>query len=153
MDTWWLDTNKAAPGLPPDVRSRSAAREIAVGIRGDLFARPPALEAIKILISMMASSAEGGGAKETTDGHGHQTCLLHATMTREVHIRLTAEAPEGDGEEMVGVLLKALYGTREAPQHWQARVVKVLKQFGFTLGKANPVSSSIVAGIWSSPYM
>ena len=59
-------------------------------------------------------------------------------MTREVYITLPEEAQIGDTEPMVGRLRKAMYGTRDAPQNWQTHVTAILKQMGFTAGKANP---------------
>ena len=39
---------------------------------------------------------------------------------------------------MVGLLRKAVCGTREAPQSWQMHVTEILHSLGFKAGKANP---------------
>ena len=39
---------------------------------------------------------------------------------------------------MVGLLKRAMYGTRDAPQCWQEHVKGVLEELGFAARKANP---------------
>ena len=138
VDVRWLDIDKAEAGMPPDVRSRCVAREFATDARDDLFAGTPALEAIKMLVSIVASSSGGRVPTKRLMAMDIKRAFLHADMTREVYINLPPEAKEGDKEEMVGLLKKAMYGTRDAPQSWQAHVTSVLKQLGFSAGRANP---------------
>ena len=64
--------------------------------------------------------------------------FLYADMGREVYINLPEEAKEGDSEEMVGLLKRAMYGTRDAPQCWQEHVKGVMEELGFSAGRANP---------------
>ena len=64
--------------------------------------------------------------------------FLYAPVTREVFIDLPAEAL-GPGEEgMIGRLLKSMYGTRDAPQNWQAYMTEVLIEMGFAQCKTHP---------------
>ena len=138
IDVRWLDIDKAEPGMPPDVRSRCVAREFANEVRDDLFAGTPALEAIKMLISMVASSGQGRSPTKRLMAMDIKRAFLHAEMSREVYINLPDEAKEGDKEDMVGLLRKAMYGTRDAPQCWQSHVASVLRQLGFQAGRAHP---------------
>ena len=94
--------------------------------RDDLFAGTPALEAIKVLVSIAASSRSGGRPRKRLMAMDIKRAFLHAPMHREVYVRLPAEALEEGEEPCVGLLLKAMYGTRDAPQHWQGHVTKVL---------------------------
>ena len=59
-------------------------------------------------------------------------------MTKEVYIELPPEAKvDGDGD-CIGRLLKAMYGTREAPMSWQEHVAEFLMNLGFTRGCGQP---------------
>ena len=50
IDVRWLDTNRAGPGQPPDVRSRCVAKEFADKCKDELFAGTAALDSIRALI-------------------------------------------------------------------------------------------------------
>ena len=132
----WLDTNKAAVGLPPDIRSRYVAKEFVTTSRDDLFAGTPSLETAKLMISMAASGGRRWAQRVMV--MDVKRAFLHAPTQREVYIRLPAEDMEGDSESMVGRLRKALYGTRDAPQSWQAHITAVMRKLGFAAGRANP---------------
>ena len=64
--------------------------------------------------------------------------FLYAPMAREVYIQLPQEALLPGEEHMVGVLEKAMYGTRDAPLSWQRHLSEHLGRLGFACGKANP---------------
>ena len=64
--------------------------------------------------------------------------FLHAPILWEVYINLPVEAQGGDREPMMGLLKRALYGTRDAPQSWQHHISSVLATLGFKPGRANP---------------
>lgn len=138
IDVRWLDVNKADFGLTPDVRSRMVAKDFATTARDDIFAGILALEAVKLLLSLVASSGNGRRPQKRIMVLDAKRALLYADMKREVYIRLPAEDTENDKEEMVGRLRKAMYGTREAPQSWQAHVTQILHSRGFKSGKDNP---------------
>ena len=84
VDTIWLDNNKAGPGMTPDVRSRMVAREFATELRDDLFVGTPCLEAIKMLISIVASSGGGRIPKKKLMAMDVKRAFLHAPMTRDL---------------------------------------------------------------------
>ena len=54
----WIDINKG-DNEKPNYRSRLVARELNTHKRDDLFAATPPLEALKIILSMTASSNRG----------------------------------------------------------------------------------------------
>ena len=61
--------------------------------------------------------------------------FFHATARREVYVDL----PEEDAEEgMCALLVKSLYGTRDAPQNWEVAYSDYLVQIGFRKGKSSP---------------
>ena len=106
--------------MNPDIRSRWVAQEIRVDKIEDLFAATPPLEGKKLL-SILAVT-KGIGYQDARE-HGIKLDFIdvrrasfHADARREVYVQL----PEEDHEEgMCGLLHKALYGTRDAPQNWE----------------------------------
>ena len=48
--------------------------------------------------------------------------FLYGNIKRTVYIELLAEDPMFESGEYVGLLLKAMYGLREAPQIWAEEV-------------------------------
>ena len=71
----------------------------------------------------MLSLAASQGVRRP--GH-HQVMLLdvkkaflYGAIQRKVYIEVPSEDPERKGGQMVGMLHKAMYGLRDAPQVWQ----------------------------------
>ena len=54
ITTKWVDTNKGSE-VEPNYRSRLVGRELNLSGRPDLFAAPPPLEAIKMVVSAVAA--------------------------------------------------------------------------------------------------
>ena len=57
--------------------------------------------------------------------------FLYANVARELFIELPEEDPRAGSGDYVGRLLKALYGTRDAPQLWQRELCKTVVDLGF----------------------
>ena len=138
LDVRWVDIEKADLGMPSNVKSRCVVKDFATTIRDDLFAGTPALEAVKLIISLAASSRRGLAPQKRIMVMDVKGAFLHAAMRRKVYINLPEEATRGDKEEMVGLLKRAMYGTRDAPQCWQEHVKGVMEELGVAAGKANP---------------
>ena len=102
LDVRWVHIEKADLGMPSNVKSTCVVKDFVMTIRDDLFAGTPALEAVKLIISLVASS-RGGLALQK-----------RIMVRRKVYINLSEEATRGDKEEMVGLLKRAMYGTRDA---------------------------------------
>ena len=63
--------------------------------------------------------------------------FFEAPVSREMCVELPAEAKtEGEGD-MVALLKKSLYGTRDAAINFQKEVAKVMRRIGFRVGKYN----------------
>ncbi len=137
IDTTWVDKNKGTE-LKPVWSSRLCAREFAAGDdRDDLFAATPPLMATKLLISECASQQPGKGEKRLMI-LDVKRAFLHGRMKRSVYIRLPPEDPRAQEHGIRGRLLRAMYGTRDAPQIWQEEVKRVLQMFGFRASVTNP---------------
>ena len=136
----WVDVDKGQDGVR-DVRSRIVAQELSKGKSKDvdLFSATPPLEFVKYLIPSCASS-------QRTAHHTRmlvvdvKTAYLVAPSRRRVFIELPEEDwCEGDGD-VVGLLERSLYGTRDAAANWSDEVSKVMEALGFAKGASSPCS-------------
>ena len=135
----WVDINKG-DDEDPEYRSRLVAQEINMDKREDLFAATPPLEAKKMLLSWAVT--EDIGYKEGLREHGMKVDFIdvrrayfHARARRKVFVKL----PEEDHEEgMCGMLIKAMYGTRDAAQNWEFEYVDFMGKIGFSKSRATP---------------
>ena len=108
--------------------------------RLDIFAATPPLEEKKLLFSWAVTEGVGyekGKKKEgmKLDFSDVRRAYFHAEALRKVYIEL----PDEDSEiGRVGLLLKAMHGTRDAAQNWAVAYTKCLQAIGFKKGAANP---------------
>ena len=108
------------------------------GKRYDLYARTLPLAVARYLVSRCASRGHHGA-------RGHRILLvdvkkafLYGRISRRVYVEIPAEddqAPQGD---YVGLLNKALYGTRDAPAVWQEELERTLRNLGFRACMVTP---------------
>ena len=122
----WVDILKGS-----DVRSRLVAQEFASDCeRDDIFAGTPPLAATKFVLSDVASSGRSGPGAKRVMILDIKRAFLYGDIEEEIHIELPNEDPMKD-RGYVGRLLKAMYGTRAAPQVWQNTVRRVMIGLGF----------------------
>ena len=57
--------------------------------------------------------------------------FLHGVCRRRIYIELPRQDPKHGAADLVGLLQKAMYGTRDAPQIWAKEVQKVMEGLGF----------------------
>ena len=103
------------------------------------YLRPPLpLGAARALLSIAASQGKN------RPGH-HQVMLLdvkkaflYGNIQRRVYIELPQEDEKREGGQMMGLLNKAMYGLRDAPQVWQQEVRRILKGMGFIESVTSP---------------
>ena len=102
----------------PRVKARLVAQEFRTSeMQDELFAGTPGLGAIRFILSETASRRGKSVRIMILDVTG---AFLYGYMRRKVYIELPAE--ETDGEDVVGELIKALYGLRDAPLIWKAHL-------------------------------
>jgi len=129
----WVDVQK---GLL--VRSRLVAQEFAGNEeREDIFAATPPLFATKIVISDAASRGDYGRGDRCLLILDVKRAFLYGDIEDSVYIELPVEDPYY-GQGYVGVLKKAMYGTRGAPRVWQKVVKKVMTSLGFVMNPIHP---------------
>jgi hypothetical protein len=130
----WVHSNKGTPEEPA-IKCRLVAMEFASGEhRDDLFAGTPPLFAIKILLSLVASSSSDSECLMILDV---KCAFLYGFIKRDLYVELPPEDPR-HGEGVVGKLVKSMYGTRDAPQIWQETVELKLASIGFTASALHP---------------
>ena len=137
----WIDRNKGDLERP-NYRSRLVCREVKRAKGAEYipehasFSSMPPLEALKLLLSLMVTlkkSRNGGVLKlrllDISRAH------FYGNAERRVFVTL----PEGDKlEGHCGLLLKSMYGTRDAANIWQRDYTELLLREGFSRNTAWP---------------
>ena len=142
IGTKWVDTNKGDQ-LKPLYRSRLVAMEFRRKRTATIFAATPPLEAVRILMAILASRCPGHlkkGEKPFKLGlFDVSRAHFYADAARKVFVKLPPEDPRASEPGVCGILKKSMYGCRDAAALWEAHYSKVLSQAGFVKGRASPV--------------
>ena len=123
----WVETDKGTPEKPK-VRSWLVAQEFATEADplGELFAPTPPLAATRWVMSGAASRGRRGPGEERLMLLDFKKAFLYADIDRELYIELPEDDDRRQGGANVGLLNKAMYGTRDAPAAWSRLVRKCL---------------------------
>ena len=97
----------------------------------EMFAPTPSVLASRWIVSRTASQGWRGGGRKRLMAVDFTKAFLYGEMEREVYIELPDEDERKQKGDMVGLLLKAMYGLRDAPLIWQKLVQNMLVQRGF----------------------
>ena len=120
------------------VRSRLVAQEFAgKEDRDDISAATPPLFATKMCISDAASRGDGGKGDRVLQILDVKRAFLYGDIEDIVYVELPVEDPM-HGKGFVGLLKKAMYGTRGAPHVWQKVVKTVMTRLGFHRNLIHP---------------
>jgi hypothetical protein len=132
----WVQTNKGTK-TAPEVRCRLVAMEFGFNEpREDLFAGTPPLFAMKPLLSLIAS--QGKPRSKIIMLLDVKCVFLYGQTKRTVHIELPPEDPNYRRGKYYGLLGKAMFGARDAPQIWQEVVAEVMMRLGFKASLHHP---------------
>ena len=136
IPTRWLDTNKGDEANP-NIRSRLVAQEtrrrstIAEDDMASVFAATPPLEALKLLFAMSMSGQLGVPEKSrrVLGFYDISRAHFHSPARRELFV----VPPPEDTTIKTGVarLCKAMYGTRDAAQCFDAFAEDSMQKLGF----------------------
>ena len=101
-----------------------------------MFAATPPLEAIKMLLTKLASS---NGELELLHMDVSRA-YMHARATRELYIEIPEEmkTKEDIKRDYVGRLNVSLYGTRDGAANWEKEYVAYLQELGLQPGQYTP---------------
>ena len=114
----WVDVNKQDEEDLP-YRSRLVAQEIKKGAGFDeYFAAMPSLSALKLLLAIAVSQCLPGNGRKTVQYYlgflDVKRAHFYSKATHELYVEISQEGKEAH-EDVVGRLLRSLYGTRDAP--------------------------------------
>jgi len=138
IKTRWIDINKG-DSKNPNYRSRFVGKEFNNGAEDNLFAATPPLEALRLLVSELATEHEDEKENDNVMMvNDVARAFFEAWTERDICIELPDEDREEGEGDMVGKLQKSLYGTRDAAANFQKQVTKVMRKLGFKAGKFNP---------------
>ena len=130
----WVRVNKGSRENP-NVRCRLVAQELAYGAKDDeLYAGTPSLSTLKWLLSDLASNRSPDSRIMIMD---IKSAFLYGEAVRNVYIELPHRDPES-GKNVVGKLVKAMYGTRDAPKIWFNTVKRFMAKLGFRTSRVQP---------------
>ena len=87
IKTEWVDTDEGQPGKP-DVHARWVAKEYMTHARTELYASTPPLEALKVVLSEVATRERGGKVVALVDV---RRAYFHAPSRRRVSFELPPE--------------------------------------------------------------
>ena len=127
----------------PSYRSRLVAKELRAfnpfAATDDLFAATPPTEAQNMLLSMLCTRRSKRGLSLKLCFLDVRRAYFYARATEEVYVELPPELRE-EGKDLVGLLLKSLYGTRSGSRNWQLQLGKDLTSsaLGFKQARGSP---------------
>lgn len=134
----WIDTNKGGRDLP-EVRSRLVCTEVRRRDQVPIFSATPPLETLRTLVARLASEDPAGQADPYKAVHiDVSRAHFYATAVRDVYIELPGEDPKSQIPGACGKLRKTMYGTLDAAERWGEHYAEVLRDAGFTRGRASP---------------
>ena len=134
IKTRWTDTDKGQPGKPK-VRARWVAKEYKTHARPELFASTPPLEALKVVLSEIATGERGGKVVALVDV---RRAYFYAPARRREFVELPPDDYQAGDEHMCRLLEYSLYGTRDAEQNWEEELASTLGDLKLTRGIACP---------------
>lgn len=129
-----MDTNRGDT-QNPNIRCRYVAKGLALTKTDEFFAAMPPLEAMRMLISFVASGRVGSTGDREVLIIDAREAHLHVCPDRDVFVR---PPPEIRRKGRCGWLRRCLYGTRDAPAMWEAYYAADLINHGFIRGIASP---------------
>ena len=148
LDLLWVDTNKSVKPGTWTIRSRLCVREYKKKLKGgkiqralpaaQLFSAMPPLEALKLLGSLLMSLPHSRAGRSLKVRH-YDVSRAHfmGKAQRTIYIELPEEERQRLGPDVVGLLLRSMYGTQDASHIWQLDYVELLIAGGFTRGRHN----------------
>ena len=105
-----------------------------------MFAGTPPLEAFRMLVSDAATRKEGQEQGKSMLVADVSLAFFEAMAKRKICVEIVEEdrTQQDDHEDRVGLLMKSMYGTRDAAANWQEEVAKDPWSWGFKRARFNP---------------
>ena len=129
----WVDINKGDE-VNENYRSRVVGKEFNDGsdMVEDLFAGTPPLEGVRLLLSEAATVEDGKVGEKVVLVADVKKAFYEAVAGREICMEVPEEdkTEEDIKEDVVGELVMAMPGTRDAANLWQEEVARWAKHGG-----------------------
>jgi len=111
------------------------AQELGYGVKDDeLYAGTPSLSTMKLMLSWYCCMWKSEDVIIIIDV---KCAFLYGKARRRLYIELPDRDPRS-GKHFVGLLDKAMYGTRDAPLIWRSTVDGIMKDMGFMSSMLQP---------------
>ena len=133
----WAITNKGDEENP-DIRARLCTQGLKSRdpYREDVFAPTPPFESLRMLFSLGMTAEEGKTEPDAFMVLDATRAHFHSPATRKVYVKLSDEDYE---ENKCALLLKSMYGTRDAASNWEDFSAEVAeKHAGLIPGRGSP---------------
>ena len=134
ITTGWAEIDKGLP-RKPNVRARWVAMEKQTHARPELYASTLPLEALKVVLSEIATGERGGKVVAPVDV---RRAYFYDPSRRRALVELPPEDCKAGDEHMFGLLQDSLYDTRDAAQNWEEELASTLTDLKLTRGIACP---------------
>lgn len=108
IGTRWVDVSKGDT-TGSSRRSKIVGRKFNIGKDETLYAAPPPLQALRVILNTAATRRADGSHRSMMMNDVRQVCF-HAKATRDLCIELPADDPEV-GTGVLGKLQQCFYGT------------------------------------------
>ena len=131
----WVNCNKNDVN-DPDVRCRLVAQEVNLQAESSFYAATPPLEAKRFLFSQWATEQKRQGERLQLSFVDVKKAYFYGVPDRRLYVRFPPEL--GMPKDMVGRLVRCMYGTRDAGAIWENCYTKCLLDLGFVQGTASP---------------
>jgi hypothetical protein len=134
----WVNCNKG-DAENPDVRCRLVAQEVNHGDASpndSFYAATPPLEAKRLLFSQWATEQKRDGRRLKISCVDIRKAYFNGRPKRSLYVRLPPEL--GLPRNMLGKLVRCMYGTRDAGAIWEQCYVDCLVGMGFEQGLGSP---------------
>ena len=131
----WVNCNKNDIN-DPDVRCRLVAQEVNLHQDESFYAATPPLESKRMLFSQFASEQHRNGDPLKLSVVDVEKAYSYGIPERSLYVRLPPEM--GLGKQVVGKLVRCMYGTRDAGAIWEGCYTSCLVDMGFIQGAASP---------------
>ena len=143
VKTGWAETDKGQP-RKPNVRARRVVKEYKRHARPELDASTPPLEALKVVLSEVATGKRGGKVGALVDEGRFSTLNREGEYLSNCRQRSTRQMIN---PYMCGLLQCSLYGTRDAAQNWKEEFASTLSDLKLTRGIACPCMCKVASRV------
>ena len=135
IKTGWAETDKGQPGKPNE-RARWVAKEYRTHARAELYASTPPLEALKVVLSEIATGERKGKVVARVDV---RRADFYFNREGEYSLNCRPRIYQAGDEPMGGLLRCRLHGTRDATQNWEEMLASTLSNLKLTRGNCVPI--------------